>query len=236
MVPCVPTIRSRMLKDFVSLIFPRMCLLSQQSLAKGEHLIATQARLAMPKFDLTETNLSLERRVYSFAQIDQAWAYYKFSKHGKVQKLLHALKYQNYPEVGELAGKWFGQALRQNNSIQRIDLIVPVPLHKKKQKKRGYNQCDYITWGLSEVLDIPWSTQILVKTKNTDSQTKKNRIERYQNSHQAYAIQKNANIKGKHILLVDDVVTTGATLGACASLLLVGGCRAVSIAALATPE
>jgi ComF family protein len=213
-----------------------MCLVSQQPLAKGEHLIATQAWLAMPKFDLDETNLSLERRVYSFAPINQAWAYYKFSKHGKVQKLLHALKYQNYPEVGELAGKWFGQALRQNYGLQDIDLIVPVPMHKKKQKKRGYNQCDFIMWGLSEVLNIPWSTQVLVKTKNTDSQTKKNRIERYRNSYHAYAIRKNADIKGKHVLLVDDVVTTGATLGACAKILLAGGCRAVSVAALATPE
>ncbi|MEM9675468.1 MAG: ComF family protein [Cyclobacteriaceae bacterium] len=225
-----------MLKDFVSLIFPRMCLVSQQPLAKGEHLITTQAWLEMPKFNMSETNLSLKRRVYSFAPIDQAWAYYKFSKHGKVQKLLHALKYQNYPEVGELAGKWFGQALRQNDSLRDIDLIVPVPMHKKKQKKRGYNQCDFIMWGLSEVLEISWSTQVLVKTKNTDSQTQKNRIERYRNSYHAYAIRKNANIKGKHILLVDDVVTTGATLGACASLLLAGGCRAISIAALATPE
>lgn len=225
-----------MLKDFVSLIFPRMCLVSQQPLAKGEHLIATQVWLAMPKFDLGEANLSLERRIYSFAPIDQAWSYYKFSKHGKVQKLLHALKYQSYPEVGELAGKWFGQALRQNNIPRDIDLIVPVPMHKKKQKKRGYNQCDFIMWGLSEVLHIPWSTQVLVKTKNTDSQTKKNRIERYRNSYHAYAIRKQADIKGKHILLVDDVVTTGATLGACAKLLLAGGCRAVSVAALATPE
>ena len=213
-----------------------MCLISQQPLARGEQYIATQAALALPKFDLNRANLSLERRIYSFAPVEQAWAYYKFSKHGMVQRLLHALKYQNHPEVGELAGKWFGQALREYNSIQDIDLIVPIPLHKRKQKKRGYNQCDFIAWGLSEVLDIPWSTQVLVKTKNTESQTRKNRIERYRNSYQAYAIRRSANIKGKHILLVDDVVTTGATLGACAKLLLAGGCRAASIVTLATPE
>ncbi|MEO0332530.1 MAG: phosphoribosyltransferase family protein, partial [Bacteroidota bacterium] len=162
--------------------------------------------------------------------------YYKFSKHGKVQKLLHALKYQNHPEVGELSGKWFGYALQKKISKVKVDMIVPIPLHKKKQKKRGYNQCDFIVWGLAEVLDIPWSTQVLVKTENTESQTRKNRMERYRNSYQAYAIRKGADIKGKHILLVDDVVTTGATLGACAKLLLAGGCRTVSIAALATPE
>ncbi|MEM8966868.1 MAG: phosphoribosyltransferase family protein [Bacteroidota bacterium] len=225
-----------MLKDFFSLIFPRTCLLSQVPLAKGEHLIATQAIINLPKFDLNEENTALIRRVYSFAPVENAWAYYKFSKHGKVQKLLHALKYQNHPEVGELSGKWFGYALQENVSKAKIDMIVPIPLHKKKQRKRGYNQCDFIVWGLAEILDIPWSAQILVKTENTESQTRKNRMERYRNSYQAYAIRKGANIKGKHILLVDDVVTTGATLGACAKLLLVGGCRAVSIAALATPE
>lgn len=225
-----------MLKDFISLIFPRMCLISQSPLVSGEKYIATEAALSLPKFDLNEENLALKQRVYSFAPVDNAWAYYKYAKHGKVQKLLQALKYQDYPEVGELAGKWFGQTLRITNNLQDIDLLVPIPLHGKKQKKRGYNQCDFITRGLSEVLGIPWSTQILVKTENTASQTQKNRIERYQNSYRAYAIRRNTDIKGKHILLVDDVVTTGATLGACAHLLLAAGCRAVSIAALATPE
>ncbi|WP_424582307.1 ComF family protein [Tunicatimonas sp.] len=153
-----------------------------------------------------------------------------------MQKLLHALKYQNHPEIGEIVGKWFGHSLKENAHITGVDLIIPIPMHKKKQKKRGYNQCDYIMWGLSEILSIPWSTQILVKTENTESQTRKNRMERYRNSYRSYAIRKNADIQGKHILLVDDVVTTGATLGACANLLLAGGCRAVSVAAIASPE
>ncbi|WKN46104.1 ComF family protein [Tunicatimonas pelagia] len=225
-----------MLKDFLSLIFPRTCIISQVPLAKGEQLIATQTIVSLPRFDLNEENTSLVRRVFSFAPVSQAWAYYKFSKHGKVQRLLHVLKYQNHPEIGEMTGKWFGHALQENAEVAEIDLIVPLPMHKKKQKKRGYNQCDYIVWGLSEVLAIPWSTQVLVKIENTDSQTRKNRIERYRNSYRAYAIRKDANIRGKHILLVDDVVTTGATLGACVSLLLAGGCRAVSVAALASPE
>jgi len=225
-----------MVKDFLSLVFPRICIISQVPLAKGEHLLSTQAVISLPRFNLKEENVSLVRRVYSFAPVNEAWAYYKFTKRGKVQKLLHALKYKNHPEIGEMAGKWFGHALKENTNIAGVDLIVPVPMHKKKQKKRGYNQCDYITWGLSEVLSIPWSTRVLAKVENTKSQTRKNRMERYRNSYQAYAIWKNADIQGKHILLVDDVVTTGATLGACANLLLAGGCRAVSVAAIASPE
>ncbi len=225
-----------MLKDFLSLVFPRTCIISQVPLAKGEQLISTQTVIGLPRFDLNEEHTSLVRRVYSFAPVSHVWAYYKFSKQGKVQKLLHALKYQNHPEIGEITGKWFGHALLENTGIADVDLIVPVPMHRKKQKKRGYNQCDYITWGLSEILSIPWSTQVLVKTENTESQTRKNRLERYRNSYRSYAIRKNANIQGKHILLVDDVITTGATLGACANLLLAGGCRAVSVVALASPE
>ena len=225
-----------MLKDFVSLIFPRTCLISGTPLARGEEYIALETVLSLPTFSLAEQNVELMRRVYSFAPINQAWAYYKFSKHGKVQKLLHLIKYQGYPEIGELTGKWFGQALMHDGGIGKIDMIVPIPLHKKKEKKRGYNQCDYLAQGLSKVLSTPWSSQILIKTENTESQTRKNRMERYRNSYQAYAIRSKANILGKHILLIDDVVTTGATLGACANLLLAGGCRNVSVAALATPE
>ncbi|MEQ9440731.1 MAG: phosphoribosyltransferase family protein [Cyclobacteriaceae bacterium] len=225
-----------MLKDFVSLIFPRTCLISQRPLAKGEEYIAMETAMGLPTFHLADPNIALQRRIYTFAPVKQAWAYYKFSKHGKVQRLLHALKYQRYPEIGELTGKWFAQALKDQVVRAEIDMMVPVPLHKKKQKKRGYNQCDYIARGLSEVLDIPWSAQVLVKVQNTKSQTRKNRMDRYRNSCQAYAIRRGANIAGRHILLVDDVVTTGATLGACANLLLAGGCRAVSVVALATPE
>lgn len=225
-----------MLKDFVSLLFPRTCLISHKPLAKGEEYIATEEALNLPTFDITEKNVALESRIYSFAPVAEAWAYYKFSKRGKVQKLLHAIKYSDCPELGELTGKWFGQLLKENINLKDIDLIIPVPLHRRKKRTRGYNQCDHIAQGLSQVLGIPWSDHTLVKTKNTQSQTKKSRIERYYNSYLSYSISSQVPINNLHVLLVDDVVTTGATVGSCANILLENGCRAVSVAALATPE
>ncbi len=224
-----------MLRDFISLLFPSSCIITQQPLAKGEKYISTHCAHQLPKFDLKATHEELHKKFYGIVTIKHAFAYYKFSKHNNVQKLLHQLKYNNCPEVGELAAQWYAYELAEAGYAKSFDLILPVPLHKTKQRKRGYNQCDSIAKGMSAVLEIPWHDKVLIKKKHTDSQTRKTRMQRFANAEEVYAIHHEPLIKGKRILLVDDVITTGATLSVCAHLLLQHGCQEVSIAALATP-
>lgn len=225
-----------MVNDFISLLFPRCCIISNAPLARGERHIATATAQALPRFDLQHPPEGLMRQMYTFAPVKHALAYYKFVRHGGVQRLLHGLKYKNCPEVGELAGMWFAHALQDANYGDSFDLIVPVPLHRARLRQRGYNQCDYIAKGLAQVLEVPWNPNVITKPHHTASQTRKSRWERSENVADIFRLSDQQAIAGQRVLLVDDVVTTGATLGAGAKVLLEGGCREVSVAALATPE
>jgi ComF family protein len=223
-----------MINDFVSLLFPRCCAISGEPLAKGEQYISLSYAASMPRYDLTIANENLNRKFSGIVKVEHVWAYYKFSKKSGVQKLLHQIKYKNLPEVGELASKWFGQNISRLGVD--LDLVLPVPLHPAKKRKRGYNQADYIAKGIATGLQINWSDEVLVRTVNTSTQTKKGRIERFNNTENIYAVSDPNMIIGKKILIVDDVITTGATIGQCAQLLLDAGCKEVNVAALAAAE
>lgn len=224
-----------MIKDLLSLIFPRCCVITHTALVKGEQYISVNCAHQLPKYDLNIPNENLHKRFYGLITIKHAFAYYKFSKNSNTRKLLHHLKYGNCPELGEITGKWYGQALIEAGyKAGFFDLIVPIPMHKVKQRKRGYNQCDGIARGLAAVLEIPWASDVLEKKVNTQTQTRKNRMERFDNANSVYGIKNKEVVKGKRILLVDDVITTGATISMCAHLLLENGCQEVSVAALAT--
>ena len=194
------------------------------------------AAQSLPRFDIQSSSQALKPRVYTFAPVKHAFAYYKFAKHGGVQRMLHHLKYKNCPEVGELVGMWFAHAIKAAGYANSFDLIIPIPLHQAKRRQRGYNQCDYIAKGLSTVLEVSWQPGILLKSQHTSSQTRKSRWERSENVAHSFRLSNAEAVINKRILLIDDVVTTGATLGRGARVLLDGGCHEVSVAALAMPE
>jgi ComF family protein len=225
-----------MLNDFVSLLFPRCCLISNAPLARGERYVSVAAGQALPRFDQQRLPEALRQQLYTFAPVRHALAYYKFARHGGVQQLLHHLKYKNCPEVGEVAGMWFAHAIVDAGLKDAFDTIVPVPLHASKQRRRGYNQCDYVAKGMANVLEIPWIQDSLVKVRHTQSQTRKSRWERSENVLQGFALRNADAVRGRRILLVDDVMTTGATLGEGAKALLEGGVQEVSVAALAAGQ
>lgn len=139
-------------------------------------------------------------------------------------------------ECARELGKWYGRELCQKDIHKSFDLLVPVPLHKKKQKARGYNQSDLFAEGLSISMGIPFNTEAMERVSERTSQTLKNRLERWNNVKDIYKVKEAMIIKNKHILLVDDVVTSGATFEACARELLNEGARAVSIVAIACAE
>jgi ComF family protein len=229
-------ISTDMFSDFMSLLFPQCCIISKAPLAKGEQFISTNCAQRLPKYDLTLPDENIHKRFYGLVNIQHALAYYKFAKNSQVQQLMHQLKYGGRPELGIMLAGWYGHALTEAGYVNCFDLILPVPMHRVKQKKRGYNQCDAIAEGLSVALKTPWRKDILEKTTNTATQTHKSRTERFANADSVYKVRHAATLAGKRILLVDDVITTGATLGVCATLLLQHPCASLSVAALAATE
>lgn len=221
-----------MIEDFISLFFPRYCLVSGAPLAKGEQFIATNIVMQLPKHELnTET---VAQKFYGKVPLQHAFAYYKFIKGGNVQKILHALKYRNCPELGLMLGGWFGYALKEAGYT--FDILIPVPLHKTRLRQRGYNQSDKIAEGMAAILETVWADDIVVRTQKTITQTGKDRIERFENVSNIFSLVKPEAIKGKHVLVIDDVVTTGSTLETCIMAISEGNCASVSVAALASAE
>jgi len=223
-------------QDFIFLLFPEYCYACSESLVKGENIICTNCRLKLPYTNLHQLEKSdnvLLHRFFGKVPVKQALAYLYFRRSGRVQHLLHALKYKGVQEIGDLLGNWYGRQLHEINFHTQIDLILPVPLHRLKKQKRGYNQADSFARGLSSALDVPWHDQVLIRQKNTSSQTNKSRPERWANVAEVFRVVKPELVTGKRILIVDDVLTTGATLEACALKVLEAGAEAVSIATIA---
>ena len=165
-------------------------------------------------------------------KLEYATGFFTFSKGSKYQTMMHKFKYHGNKEIGYVLGKSFGNQLR-NSVFNQIDVIIPVPLHKSKLKKRGYNQSEWIAKGLSESLHKPLDVKSFIRSVATETQTRKSRFERWRNVENIFKITKENNLRGKHVLLVDDVVTTGSTLEACANAILKIKDTKVSIATLA---
>jgi ComF family protein len=161
---------------------------------------------------------------------------FKFVKGSRVQHLLHALKYKNQPELGISLGRMYGHDLLNAGFQGQFELILPVPLHRSRKRTRGYNQSEEFGKGLSEVLGVPCSDKFMKRQMKTDSQTKKSRLNRWRNVSEVFLVTDNKEIEGKRILLVDDVVTTGATLEACGQVLINSGCKELSIACIASAQ
>jgi ComF family protein len=214
-----------MINDFFNLIFPKLCYSCNNTLLKNENIICTKCIVTLPK---TNFHFEIENPVskvfWGRVQIEMATSFYVFSKKSKVQNLLHSLKYKGVKEVGYVVGKLFGADLRNSDYFKKIDFIVPVPLHKNKLKKRGYNQSEWIAKGVSESMDIPINLKSLYRKKDSQTQTKKSRFKRWENVGEIFGIA-NSDLNDKTILLIDDVVTTGATLEACAQVLIKQNCK-----------
>ncbi len=226
-----------MWRDFFNLFFPNYCLTCQKPLVKGETLICTDCLYELPQTTHhQEPDNVVVQRLAGRLPVGHAMALYKFRKSDKVQHLLHHLKYRHKPVIGKVLGRRYGTLLKESHLSNTFDLVVPVPLHSSKLRKRGYNQSDFFAQGLAEVLHIPWSKQHLKRTKKTVTQTRKSKLDRLKSVEDAFYVTNVETLHNQHILLVDDIITTGATLEACGLVLLASGIKELSVATIAVAE
>ncbi len=223
--------------DIIELLYPIVCATCGKRLQRVEDTLCIYCShtLATTDFHLHTHENPMAKQFWGRLDVQHSLAWLWFNKGSKVQRLLHLLKYKGREDVGYYCGKKYARFLQtiEMSSGFDFDLILPVPIHPKKKKKRGYNQCDSIAEGLSDHLSIPWADDVLVRHIYIDSQTKKGRLNRIGNTEQHFGVCSPDQIRGKHILLVDDVVTTGATIEACVRpILAIEGTR-VSIFCIA---
>lgn len=225
----------RIINDFLNLLFPPQCNGCEKPLIMSEKLVCTDciATLSKTNHHLVDPD-PVAARFYGKINILETVTFLNYHKEGLTSRLLQSMKYGNCPELGVLLGSWFAHELLQKGRFPTAELIVPVPMHKDKFKKRGYNQSEFIAKGMAQVSKIPLNTQMLIRTNIGETQARQSsRIARWENVKRLYGIDKKAFVAGRQVLLVDDVLTTGATLEACALPLIDAGCKSVSVASLA---
>ena len=224
---------TRGITDVTELFFPALCVTC------GNRLITQEKYLCMPCWhDIPATNFHLnpENKVaqlfWGRVEIENAAAYFSYKKGSRYQDLIHFIKYKGLKELAFIAGRKYGFELLNSAEFRAVDVVVPVPLHPKKLKKRGFNQSEWIANGIAETLQKPVVSDNLFRRIFTSTQTKKNRFERWQNVEDIFDLNDCTQFIGQHVLIVDDVVTTGSTLEACAFSILKCENAKVSIATL----
>ena len=198
--------------------YPESCLVCSFQLPSNVHFVCASCRADLPFtfFENSTTPTSLDKLFWGRVTLESTFALFAFEQNNATQKLLHQLKYKNKPQLGIFLGEMI--ASRLTNTVG-IDFLLPVPLHSKKQYKRGYNQSEQLAIGLSNRWNVQVNTSVLLRVQNAESQTKQGRFGRWGNVAEAFSCLNGAALENKHIALIDDVTTTGATLEACVKLL-----------------
>jgi ComF family protein len=210
-----------MAKNLLNLFFPDICLACANGLSDNERYLCTDCRHELPVTNFHFNDLEHIKRIfYGRIKLENATALLKFQKKGITQQLIHNLKYRGYQDIGTCLGAWLGHELSTTTAYKTIDVVVPVPLHKSKLRKRGYNQVTKFGVEIAKILNAEFNTQTLIKKRTAKTQVFKKRFARWSSVEEVFDIKNNTSLTGKHILLVDDIITTGATMEACANALL----------------
>ena len=210
-----------MLNSLINLFFPKLCAGCNSFIGTNESIICTVCRHELP---LTNHHLNPEneafKKFYGRIPVEHVSALLYFHKKGMVQEMIHNLKYKGHEEIGSLLGEWYASDLKDSPFLNNVDVIIPVPLHKKRLKERGYNQVTNFGLALSENFKIPLNNSILMRKVYSKTQSKKNLLGRTEGIETVFDVAFAEEDSNKHYLLIDDVLTTGATLEACSKALL----------------
>ncbi len=223
-----------MFHDFLNLFYPRICHVCDKELMKNERVICTNCRHELPVTNFSFNNDNPVQKVfYGRVKLEYATSLLVFQKKGNVQKLMHQLKYRGHKEISEFLGQWMGAELAALEFSPAVEAVIPVPLHKTRLRDRGFNQVEDFGKEIAKSLKVPYIDNVLLKKSFSTTQTLKARLSRWGNIEETFVLVNPELIHNKHVLLVDDIITTGATIEACSGVLKEAGGVKISIASMA---
>ena len=225
---------TKVINDINSILVPIVCFGCNAHLNRGEQHLCTVCRNSLPltDYNFNEEN-TLDRIFYGRIPIKKASSFLFFTENSIVQQLIHHLKYKNQEQIGTFLGDWYGEILKENAFLEGVDVVIPVPLHTKKLNQRGYNQVALFAQTIATHIGADYRDNVLIKTANTKTQTTKTRIGRWQENKALYKLTDLNALKNKKVLLLDDVITSGATMEICTQALLETEGISVYIASMA---
>lgn len=221
--------------DFINLIYPELCCACGDVLQAEEELLCLHCEAELPRTNFhTYKDNPMERIFWGRVPIEKASAFVYFHKASSIQEIMHLIKYKGLKEAAYRLGQLYGRELADSGAFMGADMLVPVPLHPRKERKRGFNQSEWIAKGICDSTGIPVNTTALVRERASETQTKKSRYSRWENVSEIFKVKDPPAFENKHAVIVDDVITTGSTIDSCARQILELNCGArVSLLTLA---
>jgi ComF family protein len=217
-----------------ALMLPRICPGCGRMMTGFKEVICLRCLTNLPRTGFFEQpDNPVERLFWGRAEVAAAGSQYYFTGGSSIQRILHALKYKGNRNAGQVLGSCLGESLLKTSRFKPLDAIIPLPLHPERQRMRGYNQAECVATGCAEVIGKPVWKGLVLRVKKTETQTKKSRFDRWNNLTGVFALSNPARISNRHLLLVDDVVTTGASLEACAQVIIAAAPASLRIATVA---
>ena len=208
------------LSSTLHLFYPNQCNGCGSDLITGNNLLCITCIHNLPLTNFAALpNNPIEKIFWGRLPITSAFAEFYFEKESLIQHLVHQLKYKNNTAIGLYLGEMMGKSMKESNRFNDVDALIPVPLYPDKERKRGYNQATVICEGIAKATDIKIEKSNVIRQKFTETQTRKHRTERWENVSESFTVKNATALQGKHVLLVDDVITTGATIEACGAIL-----------------
>lgn len=225
--------RTNLLKEFSYLFFPNVCAVCGEELLRAEEGVCLRCLYQLPRTNnFREEENAAEKLMAGRIPFVRIASFCVYAKGGILPPLIHQLKYHHQPDIGILLGRVYGEDLLGSDFLKTVDIIVPVPLHPTKEKSRGYNQAEMIAMGLSDATSLPFSAGNLIRVVYNPTQTKRTKTQRWENVKDIFKVEDPEAYADKHLLLVDDVITTGSTLEACGVALQSCSNAKISIATL----